>query len=153
MYFHGFMTGESQLNEIEQSFSERAQVFISCVFCIWEREKRSCCHASWYHSLAIDLSLFPRCAIYGVEETSEMNTTVSHLGCAATTQTAVLELRFSDQQLSGHSLDPGTETETTLGRPPSDTILGTSLRIQTFYLTGSVSTLEHKYSSPESGSV
>lgn len=80
-------------------------------------------------------------------------TTVSHLGCAATTQTAVLELRFSDQQLSGHSLDPGTETETTLGRPPSDTILGTSLRIQTFYLTGSVSTLEHKYSSPESGSV
>lgn len=73
MCFHGFMTEESQLNEIKQSFSERAQDFISCVFYIWEREKRSCCHASWYHSLAIDLSLFPSCAIYRVKETPEMN--------------------------------------------------------------------------------
>lgn len=80
----------------------------------------------------------------------KLTTTVSHLGCAATAQTGVLELRFSDQKLSGHSLDPGRETGTTLGRPSSGTILGTSLRIQAFSLTGSVSRLVHKYSSPES---
>lgn len=90
-------------------------------------------------SLAIDLSLFPRCAISGIKETPEMN----HIGCAATAQTGVLELR----NFLGSWILGGRQK---LPQAGPHQIQFLAIRIQAFHLMGSVSSLEHKYSSPES---
>lgn len=120
------------------------------VYFTFEREKRSCCHVSWYHSLAIDLSLFPSCAIYGIKEAPEMNyhTESPWLCCHSPNSSAGIEVLRPETLWT----QPGSwEGNRNYPRwPSSGTILGTSLRIQAFSLTGSVSSLEHKYSSPES---
>lgn len=149
--FSWSMTDESQLNEINQSFSERAQDFISCVFYIWKREKRSCCHASWYHSLAIDLSLFPSCAISGVRETPEMNSHSESPWLCCHSQNWSAGIEALRPETLGTAWILGWRQKLPWAGPLQMQFL--ALRIQAFYLTGSFWSLEHKYSSPESRSV
>lgn len=136
MYFHGLWQISPSWVKL---FSERAQGFISCVFYIWNREKRSCCCASCYQFGHWPFFI-PQVCYFWYQRDSRNEP--HWLCCHSPNWSAGIE------KLPG-ILDPGRETKTSPQAGPHQ-IQFLAIRIQAFHLMGSVSSLEHKYSSPES---
>lgn len=107
MYFHGlWQMSPSWMKSNSHSLKKPKTIFH--VYFTFERERID---PVVMHS---DITVWPLTFLYSPavpflvsKRLQRWTTTVSHLGCAATAQTGVLELRLSDQKLSGRSLDPG----------------------------------------------